>query len=291
MHGNLMYVKLALCNVRRTAKDYLIYGITLILSIGMFYGFYSLGSPYYSAALPVRMHLSILRQVMRIAVPLVGLLSVFLISYVNAYMFRQKQKEFAVESILGMEQGTVAVLFFLEMLSMGAAAVILSILLGVLLSQGISILVVQSFGEIYRLHFTVFPDTLLGTILFFGLLFLMMGLRNVWLIRRRKVVEMLQDSQSGTDVLPLPKQFGRWAAAGTAVSAPGLFDGCLFREPDLVSVKGDPETVPGILSKSVSGGTDQEPHGEQIQNNGNDHLRAYRLFDPVRLAARAGSAD
>lgn len=219
MHGNLMYVKLALCNVRRTAKDYLIYGITLVLSIGMFYGFYSLGSPYYSAALPVRMHLNILRQVMRIAVPLVGLLSVFLISYVNAYMFRQKQKEFAVESILGMEQGTVAVLFFLETLSMGAAAVILGILLGVLLSQGISILVVQSFEEIYRLHFTVFPDTLLGTILFFGLLFLMMGLRNVWLIRRRKVIEMLQDSQNGTDVRPLPKQLGRWAAAGTAVSA------------------------------------------------------------------------
>lgn len=219
MHGNLMYVKLALCNVRRTAKDYLIYMITLIISIGMFYGFYSLASPYYSATLPVRLHLNILKQVMKIAVPLVGLLSVFLISYVNAYMFRQKQKEFAVESILGMEQGTVAALFFLETLIMGAVAVVLGILLGVLLSQAISILVVQSFGETYCLHFTVFPDTLFGTILFFGLLFLMMELRNVWLICSRKVIEMLQSSQNGTDVIPLPGQLCRWAAVCAVISA------------------------------------------------------------------------
>lgn len=177
MQGNLMFVKLALRNVQRTARDYLIYMITLILSIGMFYGFYSLVSPYYSATLPIQMHLSILKQVMKVAVPMVGLLSVFLISYVNAYMFRRKQKEFAVESIIGMDQGTVAVLFFLETLIMGAAAVILGIMLGIFLSQVISIVVVQSFGEIYRLHFTVFPDTLLGTVLFFGLLFLWMGMK------------------------------------------------------------------------------------------------------------------
>ena len=218
MQGNLMFVKLALRNVRRTARDYLIYMITLILSIGMFYGFYSLVSPHYSATLPIQMHMSILKQVMKSAVPLVGLLSVFLISYVNAYMFRRKQKEFAVESIIGMEQGTVAVLFFLETLIMGAAAVILGIMLGIFLSQVISIVVVQSFGEIYRLHFTVFPDTLLGTVLFFGLLFFWMGMKNVLLIRRRKVIEMLQSSHNGTDVIPLPKQLGRWAAACAAIS-------------------------------------------------------------------------
>ena len=86
------------------------------------------------------------------------------------------------------------------------------------LSQVISIVVVQSFGEIYRLHFTVFPDTLLGTVLFFGLLFLWMGMKNVLLIRRRKVIEMLQSSHNGTDVIPLPKQLGRWAAACAAIS-------------------------------------------------------------------------
>lgn len=47
----MMYAKLALRNVRRTARDYLIYVVTLVLSVGMFYGFFSLVSPYYNATL------------------------------------------------------------------------------------------------------------------------------------------------------------------------------------------------------------------------------------------------
>ena len=42
----MMYAKLALRNVKRSAKDYLIYVITLILSVGLFYGFMSIASPY-----------------------------------------------------------------------------------------------------------------------------------------------------------------------------------------------------------------------------------------------------
>lgn len=71
-------------------------------------------------------------------------------SYVNSYMLRRKQKEFAIETIIGMEQKTVAFLFFLETSVMGAAAILLGVLLGMLLSQIISVIVVQSFGENYH---------------------------------------------------------------------------------------------------------------------------------------------
>lgn len=81
----MMYAKLALRNVKRSAKDYLIYVITLILSVGLFYGFMSIASPYYNESLPVKINLEILNKAMRIAVPIVALLVVFLISYVNTY--------------------------------------------------------------------------------------------------------------------------------------------------------------------------------------------------------------
>ena len=56
----MMYTKLALRNVKRSAKDYLIYVITLILSVGLFYGFMSIASPYYNESLPVKINLEIL---------------------------------------------------------------------------------------------------------------------------------------------------------------------------------------------------------------------------------------
>ena len=55
-------------------------------------------------------------------------------SYVNSYMLRRKQREFAVETIIGMEQRTVAFLFFLETSIMGIAAILLGVVLGMLLS-------------------------------------------------------------------------------------------------------------------------------------------------------------
>lgn len=37
-----MYLKLALKNMKQSTKDYLIYMITLVLSVAMFYGFFLL---------------------------------------------------------------------------------------------------------------------------------------------------------------------------------------------------------------------------------------------------------
>lgn len=77
----MMYAKLALRNVKRSAKDYLIYVITLILSVGLFYGFMSIASPYYNESLPVKINLEILNKAMR---RLIGDFSNFLCQYLYA---------------------------------------------------------------------------------------------------------------------------------------------------------------------------------------------------------------
>ena len=187
----MMYAKLALRNVKRSAKDYLIYVITLILSVGLFYGFMSIASPYYNESLPVKINLEILNKAMRIAVPIVALLVVFLISYVNTYMLRRKQKEFAVQTIIGMEQRTVAFIFFVETMIMGAISIIFGILLGIGLSQIVGYIVVQSFGVEWQPYLSLFPDTILFTLLFFGAIFIVMGIRNIRTVRQLKIIDML----------------------------------------------------------------------------------------------------
>lgn len=195
----MMYAKLALRNVKRSAKDYLIYVITLILSVGLFYGFMSIASPYYNESLPVKINLEILNKAMRIAVPIVALLVIFLISYVNTYMLRRKQKEFAVQTIIGMEQRTVAFIFFMETMIMGAISIILGILLGIGLSQIVGYIVVQSFEVEWQPYLSLFPDTILFTLLFFGAIFIVMGIRNIRTVRQLKIIDMLHNSQRGNE--------------------------------------------------------------------------------------------
>ena len=228
-----MYVKLALRNVKRSAKDYLIYVVTLVLAVGLFYGFLSVVSPYYNNTLPVQINLDIVTKAMRIAVPIVALLVVFLIAYVNTYMIHRKQKEFAVQTIIGMEQRTVAFIFFLETIVMGAVAIFLGILLGTLLSQAISFIVVQSFGAEYQLHFSLFPDTTLYTFLLFGVIFLIMGLKNIHAIRRLKIIDMLHNSQRGNEDTTLQKQLFRWVLLSVVSSgaACAMLLALVFRLP------------------------------------------------------------
>lgn len=228
-----MYAKLAIRNVQRSAKDYLIYVVTLILSVGMFYGFFSIVSPYYNDTLPIQIHLEILNKAMRAAVPAVGLLIVFLLSYMNSHMLRRKQKEFAIQTIIGMEQRTVAWIFFLETIIIGAVAIIIGIILGTFVSQIISIIVVRAFTAEYHLHLMLFPDTVLWTVLFFGAIFLLMGIKNIRTVRRMKVIDMLQNDQNGTERLDLHQQLGKWSAAVALVSlaAFGMLLSLIIRVP------------------------------------------------------------
>ena len=204
----MMYAKLALRNVKRSAKDYLIYVITLILSVGLFYGFMSIASPYYNESLPVKINLEILNKAMRIAVPIVALLVIFLISYVNTYMLRRKQKEFAVQTIIGMEQRAVAFIFFMETMIMGAISIILGILLGIGLSQIVGYIVVQSFEVEWQLYLS----------LFFGAIFIVMGIRNIRTVRQLKIIDMLHNSQRGNEKFTLYHQLSRWIVIAVITS-------------------------------------------------------------------------
>ena len=114
-----MYGKLILRSARRSVQDYLIYLVTLTLCVGLFYAFLSISSRYYHPALGAEFDLSFLSEWMKLAICGVTLLLLFLIRYVNRYMIRQKQQEFAMQTILGMEQRTTAWLFFGETFLMG----------------------------------------------------------------------------------------------------------------------------------------------------------------------------
>ncbi len=106
-----MYAKLALRNIRRSARDYAIYLVTLTLCVGLFYAFLSISSTNYNPDIGAEYDLKMLGSGMRLAILAITAILIFLIRYVNNFMIRRKQKEFAVQTVIGMEQRTTAWLF------------------------------------------------------------------------------------------------------------------------------------------------------------------------------------
>lgn len=186
-----MYAKLIFRNAKRSAKDYLVYVVTMTICVMLFYAFLSITSRYYHPDIGTAYEFSFVSDGMKVAVCAVTLLLLFLIRYVNNYMLRRKQKEFAIQSVMGMEQRTVAWIFFAETFLMGAVSIMIGIFLGIFCSQFITGMLLSAYGKDYRLSWTLFPDTVFQTICFFSFSFLAVGLLNVRTIRKIKIIDML----------------------------------------------------------------------------------------------------
>lgn len=196
-----MYGKLILRSARRSVQDYLIYLVTLTLCVGLFYAFLSISSRYYHPALGAEFDLSFLSEWMKLAICGVTLLLLFLIRYVNRYMIRQKQQEFAMQTILGMEQAEPPPGCSLARRSSWSALLGLGIPLGSLLSQFITAMLLSSYGQSFQLSWALFPDTAALTLLFFSLSFFVVGLFNVRSIQKLHVIDMLQARRKNEDSL------------------------------------------------------------------------------------------
>lgn len=186
-----MYAKLVFRNAKRSVKDYLIYIVTMTICVTLFYSFLSISSQYYQPDIGSEYNFTILSDGMKAAICMITLCLLFLIRFVNSYMLRRRQKEFAVQSILGMEQKNIGRLFFAETFLMGILSLVVGIFFGVLCSQFITAMLLTTYGKSYQLSWTLFPDTVCLTAGFFIFSFLVVGVFNTRTIRKTKIIDML----------------------------------------------------------------------------------------------------
>ena len=193
-----MYAKLVLRNARRSIQDYLVYLLTMTICVTLFYSFLSISSSHYEPDIGTEYDFTMLSDGMKLAICAVTLILLFLIRFVNHYMLRRKQREFALQSVMGMEQRTIGRLFFAETFLMGLVSIAAGIFLGVFCSQFITALLLTSYGKQYEITWTLFPDTVLLTAGFFILSFLVVGFSNTRAIRKMKIIDMLTaDRENG----------------------------------------------------------------------------------------------
>lgn len=196
-----MYAKLVFRNARRSIQDYLVYILTMTICVTLFYSFLSISSSYYNPDIGAEYDFTMLSDGMKLAICAVTLFLLFLIRFVNNYMLRRRQREFALQSIMGMEQRTIGRLFFAETFLMGLVSIAAGIFLGVFCSQFITAMLLTSYGKQYEITWTLFPDTILLTVAFFVLSFLVVGLSNTRAIRKMKIIDMLTaDRENGPEL-------------------------------------------------------------------------------------------
>lgn len=220
-----MYAKLVFKNAKRSVKDYLVYIVTMTICVTLFYAFLSVSSNFYNPDIGSEYDFTLLSDGMKIAICTITLLLLFLIQFVNHYMLQRKQKEFAVQSIMGMEQKTIGRIFFAETLIMGMFSILIGIFFGVFCSQFITAMLLTAYGKPYEISWTLYPDTVLLTVVFFVASFFVVGIFNTRTIQKAKIIDMLSAEKKNEPELKKSRFISAAAVLFELVTVWGLITG------------------------------------------------------------------
>lgn len=186
-----MYAKLAITNAKKSIKDYSIYFITITLCASLFYAFMSLSSSNYELITEDSYNFEMLQDIMKYATYVITALLAILVGYVNKYVMKRRQREFATYILLGTEQKSVALMFFIETLIIGGMAIFLGVFVGTLFSQVVTALILLTAKQEIIFNFRLYIDTVVITFIFFLAMFCIIGINNIRVLRKLKLIDML----------------------------------------------------------------------------------------------------
>lgn len=204
-----MFFKLSLRNAKRSFKDYMIYFLTLTFGVCIFYMFNALEAQ--QAMLEITASqleiMKMLTTVMGIVSLFVAFILGFLMIYANHFLVRRRKKELGLYLTLGMERNQVNLLLIMESLAIALFSLLVGLILGTFLSQGLSIVTAQLF-EVNLKNFTfVFSaSAAIKTIIFFIVLFLVVMIFNTITISKYKLIDLLHGDKKN-ETLKMPKFF------------------------------------------------------------------------------------
>ena len=130
-----MLNKLAFRNMKRSARDYLVYILTMTVVTALMYSFNSL---FFQNELAMYFSVEgadMMATMIGLATFFIVLIVAWLINYMVRFMLEKRSTEFGIYLLLGMKKKTVSRLYVRENTLLGCIAFLLGCILGVLLQQ------------------------------------------------------------------------------------------------------------------------------------------------------------
>ena len=189
-----MYSKIAFKNVKKSFKDYTIYFFTLMLAVCIFYTFNSIESQKAMSEITSsgESYVDILSKVISYVSVFIAFILGSLILYANNFLVKKRNKELGIYMTLGMSKNKISKILILETIIVGILSLISGLILGLIFSQGLSILVVKLFGlKMSTYSFVISGKAMIKTVLYFGIIFLLVMIFNSFVISKYKIIDLL----------------------------------------------------------------------------------------------------
>lgn len=187
-----MLCKLAWGNVRRAARDYLVYLLTLTLGVTVFYAFNTISMQVDIAGIDEEGLAQVMGSMLGDLTYFLAGVMAFLMVYANNFIMKRRKKEFGLYQVLGMGRGRVATIMALETVIVSVVAFVAGIVLGVGLSQLMTFFTASLFKtQIANFHFFFSVHAFNLTLACMLVMFVLTLLLNLRAVRRTKLIELM----------------------------------------------------------------------------------------------------
>ena len=189
-----MYFKIARNNVVKSFKDYTIYFLTLTFAVCIFYAFNSIEAQQAMLQLSnsQKASLKLVQSSMSYLSVFVSIILGCLIIYANNFLIKKRKKELAVYMTLGMGKTKVSRILLLETVCVGVLSLIIGLVLGAIVSQGLSILTAKLFTvSMTKFTFIISGAAILKTVIYFAVIYLLVMIFNVVVVSKYKLLDLL----------------------------------------------------------------------------------------------------
>lgn len=198
-----MYSKIAINNVKKSFKDYTIYFLTIAFAVCIFYSFNAIDAQ--KAVLDMNKSQV---EYMTVVTTLISYVSVFvsfilggLILYANNFLIKKRKKELGIYMTLGMRKSKISKILLGETLIVGILSLVAGLLLGVLLSQGLSLFTAKLFEvDMAEFKFIVSFGAISKTIFYFTIIFGILMIFNTTIVSRYKLIDMLNAGRKNEEI-------------------------------------------------------------------------------------------
>lgn len=128
-----MFAKLALRNVKRSAKDYLVYFFTMTVVVALMFAFNSL--LFSGGVQDMFEEVVVMRAMVGLATFFIVIIVAWLINYMLRFIMEKRSREFGTYLLLGMRKKQIAKLYMGESVILGMGAFLVGLVCGTLVQQ------------------------------------------------------------------------------------------------------------------------------------------------------------
>lgn len=191
---NGLFARLAAVNIKKNKSTYIPYMLTCMVSIAMFYMMLFINQNKGMNSIP---HSADVKMIITMGIVVIGIFSFIFLMYSNSFLMKRRQKEMGLYNILGMEKNHISRMMFLETVISSAISFVGGIFLGILGSKLALLFLLKLIRVPAQFGFEVRSEAISICGAFYGVVFLLILLKNMGKVQLSQPIELLRGGNAG----------------------------------------------------------------------------------------------